>query len=54
MSTMLAARAAIAMQAARQRDRAEHLARALATNRVIGVAMGVIMARSHVGSGGGG
>lgn len=45
VGTVLAAHAAIAMQAAREHDRAEQLGQAVESNREIGMAMGVIMAR---------
>ena len=48
VGTVLAAHAAIAMQGAREHDRAEHLEQALESNREIGMAMGVIMARGRI------
>jgi transcriptional regulator with GAF, ATPase, and Fis domain len=45
VGTVLAAHAAIAMKGAREHDRAEHLEHALASNREIGMAVGVLMAR---------
>jgi transcriptional regulator with GAF, ATPase, and Fis domain len=44
VGSILAAHAAIAMQAAREQHRAEHLGQAVESNREIGMAMGVIMA----------
>ncbi|MET0187650.1 MAG: GAF and ANTAR domain-containing protein, partial [Pseudonocardia sediminis] len=48
VGAVLAAHAAVAMAAARQRERAEQLDTALATSRRIGIAMGVLMARRSV------
>lgn len=45
VGAVLAAHAAIAVTAARDRERAEHLDEALETSREIGMAMGVLMAR---------
>jgi GAF domain-containing protein len=45
---IIATHAAIALTGARHRDEAEHLQRALESNRQIGVAMGVLMSRQHV------
>jgi hypothetical protein len=44
VATLVATHGALAMAAAHARDRAEHLQRALSSNRDIGVAMGVLMA----------
>jgi GAF domain-containing protein len=44
VGAILAAHAAVAMSTARERERAEHLERAVASNREIGMAMGVVMA----------
>jgi hypothetical protein len=46
VGTVLAAHGAIAMQSARESGRAEQLQHALASNREIGMAMDVVMARS--------
>ena len=48
VGTVLAAHAAIAMQAARERERADQLDQARATTGEIGMAMGVIMARGRM------
>lgn len=45
---IIATHAAIAMTGARHRDRADHLRLALESNRLIGVAIGVLMSRHHV------
>jgi len=45
VGAILAAHAAVAMSTARDRERAEHLERAVQSNREIGMAMGVVMAR---------
>jgi transcriptional regulator with GAF, ATPase, and Fis domain len=44
IGAILAAHAAVAMSTARDRERAEHLERAVESNREIGMAMGVMMA----------
>lgn len=44
IGAILAAHAAVAMSTARDRQRAEHLERAVESNREIGMAMGVVMA----------
>ena len=44
VGAILAAHAAVAMSTVRERERAEHLARAVESNREIGMAMGVVMA----------
>jgi GAF domain-containing protein len=44
VGTVLAAHAAIALTAARERERVQHLEEALRSNREIGIAMGVLMA----------
>jgi GAF domain-containing protein len=44
VGAILAAHAAVAMSTARDRERAEHLERAVKSNREIGMAMGVVMA----------
>jgi transcriptional regulator with GAF, ATPase, and Fis domain len=44
VGAILAAHAAVAMNTARERERAEHLEQAVASNREIGMAMGVVMA----------
>jgi GAF domain-containing protein len=46
IGTVLAAHAAVAMVAARVQERAENLDVALQTNRIIGVAIGITMART--------
>jgi hypothetical protein len=46
--TVRAAHAAVAMQAAGQQERADHLDDALATSREIGIAMGILMDRSRI------
>jgi GAF domain-containing protein len=48
IGTVLAAHAAIAMQSAREWERAEQLEHALVSNRVIGTAMGIVMALRRV------
>ncbi|WP_181783517.1 GAF and ANTAR domain-containing protein [Pseudonocardia pini] len=48
VAAILAAHAAVAMRAAQQRDQAEHLGAALESNRRIGMAMGVLMARGQL------
>jgi transcriptional regulator with GAF, ATPase, and Fis domain len=48
VGTVLAAHAAIAMQSAREHERADQLDRARLTSREIGTAVGVIMARSQM------
>jgi GAF domain-containing protein len=48
VGTVLAAHAAIALSAAREHERAEQLEDALRSNREIGIAIGVLMARSGV------
>ena len=48
VGTVLAAHAAVAMQGAREHDRAEQLEHALASSREIGMAMGVIMAHGRM------
>jgi transcriptional regulator with GAF, ATPase, and Fis domain len=45
---VLAAHAAVAMSAANEHVQVEHLEEALVTNRVIGTAIGILMAQSHV------
>jgi GAF domain-containing protein len=45
IGTVLAAHAAIALTAAREREHVQHLEEALRSNREIGIAMGVLMAR---------
>lgn len=48
IGTVLAAHAAIALAAAREREHVQHLEEALRSNREIGMAMGVLMARGGV------
>lgn len=48
LTTLLAAHAAVAVSAVIHREKARNLEHALATNREIGVAMGVLMATHHV------
>ncbi len=48
VGTVLAAHAAVVMQGARERERAEHLDRALESSREIGMAMGVLMAQQRM------
>lgn len=48
MGVILAAHAAVALEAADSRERSEHLSAALVTNRRIGTAMGILMSRRHV------
>jgi GAF domain-containing protein len=48
VGAILATHAAIAVEAARDKERAEHLDRALQSNREIGMAMGVLMAREQM------
>jgi GAF domain-containing protein len=47
VGTILAAHAAIAVQAARNKERAEHLEEAVRSNREVGMAMGILMASGH-------
>lgn len=48
VGALLAAHAAVAMDAAQEKQHAEHLDNALLSNRRIGVAMGILMARGLV------
>jgi hypothetical protein len=48
VGTVLAAHAAVALSAARSRERAVELQDALGSNREIGMAMGILMGRSGV------
>ena len=48
VGAILAAHAAIAMTVSREREHAEHLQTALISNRHIGMAMGILMAREHL------
>jgi transcriptional regulator with GAF, ATPase, and Fis domain len=48
LGSVLAAHAAVAMSAANEHVQVEHLEEALVTNRVIGTAIGILMAQSHV------
>jgi GAF domain-containing protein len=45
VGAVLAAHAAVAITSSRERERAEHLERALESNREIGIAIGILMAR---------
>lgn len=49
MGLVLASHASLLTSAALARGRAAHLGRALASNREIGVAMGILMQRHHIG-----